>query len=174
METNFWYVAQTKPRQEDIALVNLERQGFVVNLPRIPRIKPSPRLPDNGVLFPGYIFFAPHSTTQSISPVRSTKGVSRLVKFGQDAARLSVSVLDQILCFIDDRRAAPGGLTAHVNRLKEGDAVRITQGSFEGLEGLVSCLATDRVMVLLEIMGKAQNLAFEPKLVEAVARGPGG
>ena len=80
--------SQTKPRQEDIALVNLERQGFVVNLPRIPRIKPSPRLSDTEVLFPGYIFFAPHSPTQSISPVRSTTGVSRLVRFGQEAATL--------------------------------------------------------------------------------------
>ena len=167
METNFWYVAQTKPRQEDIALVNLERQGYVVNLPRIPRIKPSPRLPDTEVLFPGYIFFAPHAATQSISPVRSTTGVSRLVRFGQEAATLSASVLDQILSFIDDRRAAPGGLVAHVNRLKEGAAVQITQGPFAGLEGLVSCVATDRVMVLLEIMGKAQNLAFEPRFVEA-------
>jgi transcriptional antiterminator RfaH len=168
METNFWYLAQTKPRQEDIALLNLERQGFVVQLPRIPRIKPSPRLPDTEVLFPGYIFFAPHSTNQSISPVRSTTGVFRLVKFGQEAATLSVNVLDQILSFIDDRRAAPGGLAAHVNRLKKGAVVQITQGPFAGLEGLVSCVATDRVMVLFEIMGKTQNLAFEPKLVEVV------
>jgi transcription antitermination factor NusG len=100
--------------------------------------------------------------------VRSTTGVSRLVKFGQEVATLSANVLDQILCFIDDRRAAPGGLAAHVNRLKNGAAVQITQGPFAGLEGLVSCLATDRVMVLLEIMGKAQTLAFEPKLLEAV------
>jgi transcriptional antiterminator RfaH len=161
METNFWYVAQTKPRQEDIALVNLERQGFVVNLPRVPRIKPSLRLPHTEVLFPGYIFFAPHSTTQSISPVRSTTGVSRLVKFGQEAAKLSANVLDQILSFIDDRRTAPGGLAAHVNRLKKGAAVQITQGPFAGLEGLVSCVAADRVMVLLELMGKVQTLGFD-------------
>jgi transcriptional antiterminator RfaH len=112
MENSFWYVAQTKPRQEDIALVNLERQGFVVNLPRIPRIKPSPRLPDTEVLFPGYIFFAPHAATQSISPVRSTTGVSRVVRFGQEAATLSANVLDQILSFINDLRAAPSGLAA--------------------------------------------------------------
>jgi transcriptional antiterminator RfaH len=168
METSFWYVAQTKPRQEDIALVNLERQGFVVNLPRIPRIKPSPRLPDTEVLFPGYIFFAPHASAQSISPVRSTTGVSRLVKFGQTAATLSTNVLDQILSFIDDRRVAPGGLAAHVNRLKEGAAVQITQGPFAGFEGLVSCVARDRVIVLLEIMGKAQRLTFELNLLEPV------
>jgi transcriptional antiterminator RfaH len=168
MEPSFWYVAQTKPRQEDIALVNLERQGFVVNLPKIPRIKPSPRLPDTEVLFPGYIFFSPHAATQSISPVRSTTGVSRLVKFGQEAATLSSAVFEQILAFIDERCASPGGLAAHVNRLSKGAAVQITQGPFTGLEGLVSCMAQDRIMVLLHIMGKAQTLAFEPKLVEAI------
>ena len=167
-EPSFWYVAQTRPRFEDIALVNLERQRFVVNLPRIPRIKPSPRLPDTEVLFPGYIFFAPYAVTQSISPVRSTTGVSRLVRFGQEPATISAEALQQILDFIDGRRDAPGGLAAHVNRLKKGAAVQITQGPFTGLEGLVSCVAKDRVMVLLEIMGKAQSLAFEPKLVEAL------
>jgi len=168
MEPSFWYVAQTKPRQEDVALVNLERQSFVVSLPRIPRIKPSPRLPDTEVLFPGYIFFAPYAVTQSISPVRSTTGVSRVVRFGQEPATLAASVLEGVLAFVDDRRDAPGGLAAHVNRLTKGVAVQITQGPFAGLEGLVSGVARDRVMVLLEIMGKAQSLAFEPKLVEAL------
>jgi transcription antitermination factor NusG len=76
-------------------------------------------------------------------------------------------VFEQILAFIDERRASPGGLAAHVNRLSKGAAAQITQGPFTGLEGLVSCVATDRVMVLLEIMGKTHNLAFEAKLVEA-------
>lgn len=165
MNPSFWYVAQTKPRQEHIALVNLERQGFTVSLPTIPRIKRSPKLPPTEVLFPGYIFFAPSSQAQSIAPVRSTLGVSRLVVFGQQIAMLSASVFADILKFIEDRSQAPGGLTAHINRLQKGVAVRITDGPFVGLEGLVSKVASDRVMVLLEIMGKTQNLAFAPVAV---------
>jgi transcription antitermination factor NusG len=91
-----------------------------------------------------------------------------VVRFSQEPARISAEALQQILAFIDGRRDAPGGLAAHVNRLKKGADVQITQGPFTGLEGLVSCVAKDRVMVLLEIMGKAQSLAFEPELVEAV------
>ena len=74
METSFWYVAQTKPRQEDIALVNLERQGFVVNLPRIPRIKPSPRLPDTEVLFPGTSFLHPMPPPSPFPPCAAPLG----------------------------------------------------------------------------------------------------
>ncbi|MEN9764019.1 MAG: transcription/translation regulatory transformer protein RfaH, partial [Pseudomonadota bacterium] len=30
-----WYLVHTKPRQEDIALMNLERQGYTCYLPRL-------------------------------------------------------------------------------------------------------------------------------------------
>ena len=166
MEPSFWYVAQTKPRQEDIALVNLERQGFVVKLPKIPRIKPSPKLPDTEVLFPGYIFFSPHSPSQSISPVRSTTGISRLVRFGQQPAMLTSRLFEEILLFIEERSHAPGGLAAHVKKLGKGVGVQITEGPFAGLEGLVSGVAKDRVMVLLEIMGRTQTLSFEQRSLE--------
>ncbi|MFZ9735139.1 MAG: transcription termination/antitermination protein NusG [Burkholderiaceae bacterium] len=165
MTPSFWYLAQTKPRQEQVAFRNLERQGFTVSLPIIPRIKRSPRLPPTEVLFPGYIFFAPSSQSQSISPVRSTLGIARVVFFGQQVATLSAAVFAEILRFIEDRSQSPGGLAAHINRLQKGASVRITDGPFVGLEGLVSGVGQDRVMVLLEIMGKTQKLAFAPASV---------
>ena len=55
-----------------------------------------------------------------------------------------------VLSLIDDRTVAPNGLAAHVNRLSRGAAVQITQGPFAGPEDLVSCVAKDRVMALLE------------------------
>ena len=165
MNPHFWYLAQTKPRQEQVAQFNLERQNYAVNLPVIPRIKHSPRLPSTEVLFPGYIFFAPSSPGQSISPVRSTLGVARVVFFGQQVAMLSASVFAEILRFIEERRQSPGGLAAHINRLEKGVSVRITDGPFVGLEGLVSRVGQDRVMVLLEIMGRTQSLAFTPTSV---------
>jgi transcriptional antiterminator RfaH len=162
---HFWYLAQTKPRQEQVAQANLERQNYTVNLPVISRIKRSPRLPPTEVLFPGYIFFAPSSPGQSISPVRSTLGVARVVFFGQQVATLSAAVFAEILRFIEERSQSPGGLAAHINRLQKGVNVRITDGPFVGLEGLVSGVGQDRVMVLLEIMGKTQKLAFAPASV---------
>lgn len=105
----YWYLAQTKPRQEDIALVNVERQQFLVRLPKIFRLRPSPKLPPTRALFPGYIFFAPNSAEQSIAPVRSTLGISRVVRFGVEPALLPNQIWRTFwfLCrIISERRAA--------------------------------------------------------------------
>lgn len=36
-----WYVIQSKPRQAERAQVNLERQGYEIDLPRLPSSKPA-------------------------------------------------------------------------------------------------------------------------------------
>jgi hypothetical protein len=40
--------------------------------------------------------------------------------------------------------------------------VVVNAGAFEGLEGLVSLVAKDRVMVLMSLLGKEQTLGFDP------------
>ncbi len=102
-----WYLAQTKPRQEEVALVNLERQGYLVKLPRVASLRrsskrateqtPAPQAPQESqatqVLFPGYIFFVPQHAEQSIAPVRSTLGITRVVRFGLEPAKISDRLL---------------------------------------------------------------------------------
>ena len=162
MAAGFWFLAQTKPRQEWIAKANLERQAFLVNLPTIARIRASARrtLESSEALFPGYVFFAPARESQSIAPVRSTTGVSRVVRFGQDPARISDVLLAQMLEFVQHAASQPGGLAAHIGGVKPGVEVEITEGPFAGLQGLVSGVGAERVMVLLEIMGRQQALGL--------------
>jgi transcriptional antiterminator RfaH len=160
----YWYLAQTKPRQEDVALQNLERQAYLAKLPRVRALRRSSRsksLDATQVLFPGYIFFAPSHVDQSIAPVRSTLGISRVVRFGLEPAQISDRLLTDILVFVEQTEQAPGGLLAHLNQIVEGTAVLVRDGPFSGLSGLVSRVASDRVMVLLEIMGKGQTLGFD-------------
>lgn len=173
-----WYLAQTKPRQEEGALVNLERQGYLVKLPRVASLRrsskrvtqqtPTPQAPQapqasqaTQVLFPGYIFFAPQHTTQSIAPVRSTIGIARVVHFGLEPAKISDRLLEDILAFVDQTERSPGGLLAHLSQIVEGAAVWVRDGPFSGLSGLVSKVGSQRVMVLLEVMGKVQALGFD-------------
>ncbi len=54
-----------------------------------------------------------------------------------------------------------GGRSAHLNQVVEGAAVLVRDGPFSGLSGLISRVASVRAMVLLEIMGKVQNLGFD-------------
>jgi len=156
-----WYVAHTKPRQEHIAQENLFRQGYSVYLPlmkvfknvrnrQVVRFEP---------LFPRYIFFQPADAQQSIAPVRSTLGISAIVRFGQVPAILSPETLKTIQAFESSRNAAD---FEEISTFKPGKIVVVTDGPFAGVEGLVSMASEQRVVVLMQLLGKQQRLKFGP------------
>ena len=67
-----WFVVQTKPRQEQIALDNLSRQGYHSYLPRLCQQK---RRRDQWhtvvePLFPGYLFVQLTPGTDNTAPIR--------------------------------------------------------------------------------------------------------
>lgn len=84
-----WYLAYTKPRLEQIALLNLAQQGFEAWLPLFKKIKST----EDGLvaifepMFPRYILFRPRQPQQSISKVNNTKGVSNIERFGFEPAQ---------------------------------------------------------------------------------------
>src|SRR4051812_8030711 len=81
-----WYLVHTKPRQERVALENLERQGFQCYLPTLPseRLRQGLLALSLEPLFPRYLFIrlGEGGSARSWMPIRSTRGVSRLVSFG--------------------------------------------------------------------------------------------
>lgn len=148
-----WYLVHTKPRQEKCALENLERQGYECYLPTFPKEK----LLQSGVaiadepLFPRYLFIrlGQGHTDQSWAPIRSTRGVSRLVRFGVNPAKVHDGLIDCL-------RATESAVQASPERLfASGDQVRLTDGAFAGIEGVFQIAnGGRRVMVLIELMGK--------------------
>ncbi|MGA1273916.1 MAG: transcription termination/antitermination protein NusG [Burkholderiaceae bacterium] len=167
-EIRVWYVAQTKPRQEHIAELNLARQRYEVLLPLIPRLRNSKTrlIEKEEPLFPGYIFFRPEHSQHSLSPARSTTGIARLVRFGIEYARLRESAMNEIMSFVQTQLSDPVEATRRAKRLDIGAQVRITGGPMVGLEGLVSRVASDRIIVLIEIMGREQKIAMSPATLE--------
>lgn len=149
-----WYLVYTKPRQEEVALANLVRQGYGAYLPRArqARRRQGRRLEVVGPLFPRYLFIHLDAQTDNWGPIRSTVGVASLVRFGQEPAR----VPDALIGFLRGREgieglhewAAPQGPAA-------GDRVRMVDGAFHGYEGiLLARTSRERVLVLLDILGK--------------------
>jgi hypothetical protein len=96
--TTAWYLVHTKPRQEEVALANLERQGYECYLPqmRIERIRRRKAEVATEPMFPRYLFIRLDSSDQgkSRSPIRSTLGVSQLVHFGARAAKVDDALVD--------------------------------------------------------------------------------
>jgi transcriptional antiterminator RfaH len=162
-----WYVAHTKAKQEQLALDNLQRQNYSVYLPRYKRLK---RVRDQQEIqwepmFPRYIFVQPSSPEHSLAPIRSTLGVTNLVRFGSIPAIVPMDVMERIRAFESERNNLSG---QQISPFKEGVQVRVATGPFAGLEGLISDVSNQRVVVLMQLLTKETRVSVSPHQLEVV------
>lgn len=160
-----WYLVHTKPRLEDTALLNLERQGYTCYLPRlqVEKIRRGKAVVVSEALFPRYLFVRLDASGQgqSWAPIRSTLGVSALVRFGSHPARVDEALVDLL-------RSREQTL-AQVTLFTPGDAVRITDGPFAGIEAIYQAPdAERRSLVLLEILSKIVVMRVETGMLRRV------
>ena len=160
-----WYLAYTKPRQEEMARVHLDHQGFVTYLPLFKKFKKTEQGPISVFepMFPRYLFFRPGKAGQSISVVRSTKGVTTLVRFGFEPAVIDDALLQRIRQLEEDRNHAT---LQELSNLKAGQAVRLKHTALGGMDGLIQSVSSKRVAVLLEILGRPTVVQLEHHQVE--------
>jgi transcriptional antiterminator RfaH len=156
-----WLLIQTKPRDELRAVEHLQAQGAKTYCPtiQVEKITRGKRIIKTEPLFPSYIF-AQNPDTQEQSAltytsIRSTRGVSQIVRFGTDYTLLPNTLIESIRC-------QTSGLTpseAHSTAPKPGDKVQITEGPFQGLEAIYHQSDGQlRSMVLINILHQ-QTLA---------------
>jgi transcriptional antiterminator RfaH len=167
-----WFVVYTKPRSEALADEHLRRQGFATYLPRL-------RQPQHvrgawreviSPLFPRYLFVRLRPGVQDISPLRSTRGVTTLVRFGDRLAMMPPGMVEALRAYEDPNA---GVHTAERALFVAGDPVRIMQGAFAGLEGVFHAASgEERVIILLRILGRDANPVTLPLAhVEPVTMG---
>lgn len=156
-----WYVAHTKAHQEQVACENLIRQGYAVYLPRLKILKRNRRQRCQVLqfepLFPRYLFFRPRASGHSIAPVRSTLGVSTVVRFGQAPALMRHGVVESIQEFEIRQNAAS---LEEISPFRTGEGVLVVDGPLAGLEGLVSSVSQDRVVVLMQLLGREARVTL--------------
>ncbi len=153
-----WYLVHTKPRQEQRARENLERQGYPCYLPLMPaeRLRQGRLEVAQVPLFPRYLFIRLDSGQGGAGwgPIRSTLGVTRLVAFGGTPARVPQGLIDVL-----QAREAP---EAHPY-FAPGERVRVASGPFAGLEAVYQMSdGTERVQVLIEFMTRPVLLGVAP------------
>ncbi len=163
-----WFLISTKPCSEATAKANLERQGYRVYLPQLlqPRLVRGRWIDRITALFPGYLFLQLVIGSESLSPVRSTLGVSAPVRFGSEYAIVPAHVVNTLI-----NRADPdSGLHRLTRRLFEpGSLVRVIAGSFAGLEGVFEReTGEDRVVVLFNLLGRETPLRMPAGCVAPV------
>ena len=157
-----WYAVVTKPRQEQIALENLERQGFECFLPMA--VNPYQRRSKKHKqiiepLFPRYLFLNAIAGTQNLAPVRSTLGVLSMVRFGTELAIVPETIIEAI-----QARIAPetGLISIKPVKIKTGDKVRVFDGPLAGINGIVTERNSEnRALILMELLGRPTNVEVD-------------
>ena len=164
-----WYAVYTKPRQERVAEENLLRQHFDCFLPmavnpyqrrtktQSQRIEP---------LFPRYLFINAIADQQSLGPVRSTRGVCTLVRFGMKL----VTVPEVIIQMIHRRMNPESGLVElDPVTVQPGDRVKVFDGPFAGAEGILEEHHGERrALLLMELLGRQTPVEVDALLLQKI------
>ena len=134
------------------------RQNFQIYLPRI-RIRRHRRgkwIDAIEVLFPRYLFIRIDPLQRNMAPVRSTRGVVGLVRFGGQPAVVPDEVIDALMQCRD-----PASGLHHESRTPfcAGDRIKLVDGPFAGMEAVFAEQDGEkRVIVLLELLGKSNKV----------------
>ncbi|MEW6206560.1 MAG: transcriptional activator RfaH [Pseudomonadota bacterium] len=154
-----WYVMYTKPRQEFVALENLQRQSYEVFFPQA---RVQKRKAGQGTvqvvepLFPRYMFVHLEVGISDFSKLRSTKGCMDLVKFGGKPAVVPPELIELIQAQVDSESVID---LLKLNELEVGGVVRVAEGPFEGMMGKIAAQKSDRrVIVLLNVLGAERSV----------------
>lgn len=148
-----WYLVHCKPRQDERAEEHLLRQGYVCYRPQqaCELIVRGRRQIIVESLFPGYLFIQ-LAADANWAPLRSTRGVSRIVAFGGLPLRLDNS----LIIHLQQRTATPVKPA-----LEAGDSVRITEGGFAELDAIfVAMDGEQRVILLLNMLNRQQQISM--------------
>jgi transcriptional antiterminator RfaH len=162
-----WYLIHTKPKQEKCALHNLEQQGYQCYLPMLlsEKLRQGVLTVVDEPLFPRYLFIrlGQGNSPKSATPIRSTKGVSRLVSFGTEPAKVGDDLVRLLQMQETAARLEPGRL------FTPGERVYLTEGAFAGIEGIYQMTDCERrVMVLIEFLSKPVTLRVAPAALRKI------
>jgi len=159
-----WYVIQTKPRQECVAHTNLERQDFECFLPLMNewRKKRGKKVLTEVAMFPSYLLANIDLQLTCCTPIRSTRGVIAMVRFGNEF----IPVPNQIVAAIKKYSQQQLSQTDLI-QYKLGQHVQIEAGPFKGLSAIfLEQSGPERAVLLLDMLGKQQKVELPVAALE--------
>lgn len=164
-----WYVVHTHAHAEETALRNLTQQGFSAFLPQYKKRRRHARRTDyvRAALFPRYLFVAMDIARARWRAVTSTIGVTHLICHGDRPAPVPPAIIDDLRARMDEE-----GLVSVEPKapFMPGEMVKVTGGALADSHGLFQCLTDeDRVIVLLDLMGRQLKVKVPLEAVAAIA-----
>ena len=157
-----WYLLQTKFNQEKRAAKELRQQNISVFLPmhKFEKIIKNNKVIKEEPLFSRYLFALLDIENTNWTSIRSTRGISNIVEFGNGPIVVSQNIVEE-LKKIDLFYMEPS--------IEIGQKVKVINGSLKGLNAIYQ--ATDgssRAYILLEFMQQRQYLSIDNNLIEKI------
>lgn len=166
-----WYVIYTKARQESRALENLQNQGFDVFLPtcQIQKKQRGKIELTTEPLFSRYLFICLSDVTSNWFPIKSTRGVSSLLRFGMTTEPIQVP--EFIIKYLKQRCDNQEPLH---ELFKQGETLEVTQGPFKGFRGFFEKIQSSpdgltRALLLVEVLGSDQKFNIQLSHLKKIA-----
>jgi transcriptional antiterminator RfaH len=160
-----WCVAQVKPKEDEVAVVNLRRQLFNVCFPlvREHKNKETREVP----MFPGYVFVEINPDTLLWISINSTRGVKRVMAHETyKPSFLPVGWVESL-----QASGAVMDIFLDAAAFKKGDTVEFTDGPFKGHRGVCQWSSEKRVGLLLDILGRESVVISESKALRIAQEG---
>jgi transcriptional antiterminator RfaH len=152
-----WYVIQCKGGESFRAAEHLANQGYEIFHPVL-KVQKKRRGKLEWVsepLFPYYLFIRLDRLASNWRPIRSTRGVLKIVTFG---LATPVPVSDALVETLLAHGSGEEDETSNVY-FRAGEAVEITEGPFKDLQAVfASHKGEERAIVLLNLLHKQQRL----------------
>ncbi|RKR06305.1 transcriptional antiterminator RfaH [Kushneria sinocarnis] len=153
-----WYAIQCKGGESFRAAEHLTRQGYqlfhpVIDIERRQRGRiRTVREP----LFPWYLFIRLDRLSDNWRPIRSTRGVLKLVAFGNEPTPIPDELIDTLR-----HHARSVDEEGREHYFRPGDRIEITEGPFREMEGVFfDRKGEERVIVLLNILQREHQMQF--------------
>lgn len=152
-----WYAVKTKPHQEPLADLNLQRLGVETFFPRLEQNKLIRRKRQTviGPLFPGYLF-ARLDLDVHYRAVTYARGVQRVVAFGSTPAIVEEEIIEALKSRLHD-----GCVLVPQQKFSPGQVVRIQEGPLGGLDAIFEREMSDHRRVALLL----QTLSFRARVI---------
>ena len=161
-----WWVVRTKPKREFEAQLQLINQGFSIFLPTYKQEQLNNRNLKLKVaaLFPRYLFIeANEETKKLIHKIRSTYGVTELLKIGEVPIDVPNKLVHD-LKILEEQRANKTEFY-----FKSGDVVKINSGLYNGLEAIYNEEdGLKRAIVLINILSTETPLNLDKKQLRKI------
>ena len=157
-----WYTLHTKPNSEYQVAMVLQEVGVHTFVPSI-EVSTTQRRKKRKPFFPGYIFIKYDFSADGFSRLRWTPGLRYVVAVDGMPLSLPETVIDAI-------KAQTRQYTGNRPRFSAGDTVRIVDGPFRDMFGVISAdvSAARRVQVLLNVLGRVNKVHLDVDSVQKV------